>query len=276
LRLCRQFKPAALLAHMSPVYLIHAYPLARVFGISLALWFVHPSRSKSLVLAESFGDTILTALPGSYPGDSPKLRPIGHGIDVTALQQIPPQLNGDILELVSLGRTSPVKDYPTALRGLALLTQSGLRVRFSIFGDSITPIEARHRKELVKVAEGLGVREFFRLLDGVPHSEIGNVLGGADLLLNGNAGGADKVIFEAMAAGKPVVTSNRQFGHMMPNPEALLFEPGDPVSLASKIERFAAMSPPERAHLGATLRLRVIKEHSLERWADKVVAALSE
>ena len=84
----RQHRPVALLAHMCPVYLNLAAPLARVAHVDAALVRALLEHA-SLALAERLVDVVITAFPASYPRSSPKVRPIGHAIDTSAFPWSP-------------------------------------------------------------------------------------------------------------------------------------------------------------------------------------------
>ena len=54
----------------------------------------------------------------------------------------------------------------------------------------------------------------------------------------------------------------------------LSFERDDPASLAERLRWFASLSAEERAQIGRALRERVALRHSVETWADGVLAAV--
>ena len=45
-------RPAAVLAHMAPIYAVLSAPLARPLGVPVLLWFTHWRRSRLLEVAE--------------------------------------------------------------------------------------------------------------------------------------------------------------------------------------------------------------------------------
>ena len=83
-------RPVAVLAHMSPIYAVLAAPLVRPLRIPLLLWFTHWRPSRLLKAAERVSTRVLTVDRRSFPFDTPKVTPIGHGIDVASLPCVEP------------------------------------------------------------------------------------------------------------------------------------------------------------------------------------------
>ncbi len=84
--LARRPRPAAVLAHMCPIYAVLAAPLARPVGVDVFLWFTHWRKSRMLRAAERLSTKVLSVDARTFPLRSRKLVAIGHGIDVTGLQ----------------------------------------------------------------------------------------------------------------------------------------------------------------------------------------------
>src|SRR5256886_3891070 len=81
--LVRALPADAVVAHMIPVYVLLAAPFVRTRRIPLLLWYTHWKASAKLRLAERLAPAILSVDRRSFPLDSAKGRPIGHGIDVS-------------------------------------------------------------------------------------------------------------------------------------------------------------------------------------------------
>jgi glycosyltransferase involved in cell wall biosynthesis len=257
-------RPLAVLAHMSPVYAVLAAPLVRPARVPLLLWFTHWRRSRLLELAVRLSDVVLTVEAGSFPLPSPKVRAIGHHIDVDAFPCAGPR---EGLLAVALGRTSPAKGLATIVEGVRRARERGVDVQLEIRGPSLTAEERAHRAELERLA-GDGVE----IGDAIPREEVPQLLARAGLLVNNmRAGAADKVVFEACATCLPVLASNPSFVDLL-DPE-LRFDRDDPEGLAARLEWLAGLGAEERAELGRRLRERVVAGHSADHWADAVLAA---
>jgi glycosyltransferase involved in cell wall biosynthesis len=254
-------RPAAVLAHMCPIYAVLAAPLARPARIPVLLWFTHWRASPLLRLAERLSSTVLTVDRGSFPLPSRKLRELGHGIDVSAFPCQEPADN-DRLHALALGRYSPAKGYGTLIRAARLAG-----IPLTVHGPALTDEERRHREELRSLAG-----DDAELLDAVPRSEIPALLGRADVLLNNNrTGTADKVVYEACASCVPAFASAASFASLLP--ESLRFAREDDEGLAAALTVFAARGREDRLELGRSLRREVERGHSVESWADGVLAA---
>jgi glycosyltransferase involved in cell wall biosynthesis len=256
-------RPAALLAHMSPIYALLAAPVARPLGVRVLLWYVQWRSNPRLERAVRTVDTVLTADERSFPGSAPNVRAIGHGIDLSRFACTDPP-GRTRLELVALGRYSVVKEYPALIRSVAELD-----ARLVVHGSCETEAERRHRPELEQLVRELGVGDRVRLESAVDPSAVPSLLADADALVSATRGGADKVVYETCAACRPPFASAAAFAGLLPG--ELRFT--DAADLAEKLRRFAQTPPEERATLGRKLRERVEREHSVERWADRVVEA---
>jgi glycosyltransferase involved in cell wall biosynthesis len=269
-------RPAGLLAHMCPMYLTLAAPITRCFSVPTMLWFVHPADSPLLRLTEHLADAVLTATPGSYPRSGPKIHPIGHAIDTSAIVPTPiSRAPGIPLRLLALGRTSPVKGYGSLIRGVASARQANVDVVLRIVGPSNTPGERSERQTLEQLADTLP-RGAITLEPGIARDQVGRVFDDADVLVNATASGsADKVVFEAMAAGRPALVKSRAFDALVAGTALpLMFDDTD--TLVKCLARLACAPPTTLQQIGSSLRERVVNENSLEHWADQVVQVLSE
>jgi glycosyltransferase involved in cell wall biosynthesis len=258
--LARALPSDAVVAHMIPVYVLLAAPLVRPRRIPLLLWYTHWKASRQLRVAERLATAIVSVDRRSFPIESAKVQPIGHGIDVNEFDCVDPGSHPRLRALV-LGRYSPAKGIETILR--AALEVDGVDVE--LHGAALSELERRHRDRLA----GLG----FRLGDAVPRAEVPQLFARSDVLVNNmEAGAPDKVVYEAAAACLPVLASNPVFDELFAG-LPLFFERDSPESLAERLRWFAQLGSPERAEIGRTLRERVARNHSVETWADGILAA---
>ena len=168
----------AVLAHMSPIFALLAAPLARPLRVPLLLWFTQQAGGPSLQTAERVVDRILTVDERSVPLRSPKVRGIGHGIDVAALPCVP-ERRPPLRRLLGLGRYAPVKGWETALRALADLPDATL----ALHGPMLTDADRAELPRLRSLARELHVD------DRVSFGEEVSVRGGAAPLRAGGCRG---------------------------------------------------------------------------------------
>ncbi|MFL6028871.1 MAG: glycosyltransferase family 4 protein [Gaiellaceae bacterium] len=259
--LARALPADAVVAHMIPVYVVLAAPIVRPRRIPLVLWYTHWKASGLLRLAARLATAIVSVDRRSFPLDSAKVRAIGHGIDVDefACTTRDPQ---EHLRALVLGRYSPAKGIATIMR--AVREESG--VELELHGAALSDLERRYRDD---VLAGFGLP----LGDAVPRSDVPQLFARSDLLINNmEAGAPDKVVYEAAASCLPVLASNPVFDDLFEG-YPLFFDRDSPQSLAERLRWFAGLSSAERAEIGRTLRERVARNHSVETWADGVLAA---
>lgn len=247
-------RPQALIAHMSPIYAVLAAPLCVPARVPVVLWFTHWRDSATLRAAERVARAVATVDSTSFPFASPKVRAIGHGIDVSEFPCRPQPANHK-LHVLALGRTSPAKALDSIVAAVELVQ---VPVELELRGTSDTAEERAYRATL-----GVPVEE------PVLRAQLPEVFARTDVLINAAAEGSlDKVVFEACASCVPVLASNPGFASLLP-PE-LQFERGNVEQLAERVAAFAART--DREALGHELRARVEREHSVEHWADAMLA----
>jgi glycosyltransferase involved in cell wall biosynthesis len=258
--LLRALPADAVVAHMIPVYVLLAAPLVRPRRTPLLLWFTHWKATAQLRAAERLATAIVSVDRRSFPLASAKVRAIGHGIDVSEFACTERGAHDGVRALV-LGRYSPAKGIETILR--AAREVDGVEVE--LHGAALNELERRHRDELARLGVQLG--------DAVPRSDVSALFARSDVLVNNmEAGAPDKVVYEAAAACLPVLASNPVFDDLFAG-YPLFFERESHESLADRLRWFAQLGDVDRARIGRTLRARVARNHSVETWADGILAA---
>lgn len=254
-------RPVAVIAHMSPIYALLAAPVAKPLRVPVALWFTQQAGGPLLKRAMRAADVVLTVDERSVPLRSPKIRAVGHGIDVSALLCLPERVP-PLRRLLGLGRYAPVKRWDVAIRALTELPDATLELH----GPMLTDADRAHRPELERLAGDLGVAERVSFGDAVPHREVRELLARADAVVNATAGNsADKVVYEAAASCLPVFAASPVFDGLLP--DGFRFD-GTPEDLACRVRAYAPGQ-------SAALRERVVAEHSVDGWAERVLAAVA-
>ena len=275
-------RPDAVLSHMIPVFLTVAAPLAKARRVPLLLWYTHWNASRELRLATRLADRVLSVDRRSFPLDTPKAHGIGHAIDVDLFAPAAGVRREGPLRLLALGRIARWKGHDTLLEAFRLAVEGGLEATLEIRGPELTPDERAHRAELDAVIRASPLlAAHARIAEPVPRAEIPALLGAADALVSANQPTAsqtlDKVVYEAAACAVPVIASNPALHEFLDQlPVELRFPPRDAAALAERLLDFAAAPGEARAATGAELRRRVVRDHSLEHWADAVLAAVRE
>jgi len=202
--------------------------------------------------AEKVCTQVLSVDERSFPLRSRKVRGIGHGIDLDefACTDAPPP---PVRALV-LGRYSPAKGLETILRAAE---RAGVAVEARGSDETFE----RYKRELEQEFPGA------QLGGPVPRSEVPALFARSHVLVNNmRAGAPDKVVYEAAASCLPVLASNPVFDDLLP--DELRFGRDDVGGLAEKLR---ALDPRRRPEL----RDVVARRHSVEHWADELVATVS-
>jgi colanic acid/amylovoran biosynthesis glycosyltransferase len=192
------------------------------------------------------------------------------GIDLASFR-FEPSCSRSRLRLLSVGRLVEKKGLEHALRALTKLGP-GIVESYTVVGDG--PLRAR----LERLARTLGLAEV-SFAGAVPQGEVTGYLARADVLLapsttaaDGDEEGIPNVLKEAMALGRPVV-STRHSGI----PElvehgvtGLLADEKDPEGLA-KVIRHLYSHPEIWPSLLDAARRRVEEEYDIDRLNDQLV-----
>ena len=269
--------------HMVPEYAMLAAPLARAFRIPVVLWYTHGSVSGRLRLAHRLVQRVVTASRESFRLLSDKVTVTGHGIDTDLFDQPPLARTGEPsgeaaapFRVLAVGRISRIKDHQTLVRATALLRERApdLPLHVRIAGAPLYADDRRYLEELRNLAQRLGVGHAVEFAGSVPNRLLPPAYGAADAAVStSRTGSVDKVVLEAMACRRPVVTCNEAFvpvlGRIGP---PLMFPAGDAAALADRL--FALWQRPraDLAQVGDDLRAIVVRDHSLQTWARRTVA----
>ncbi|MFN2627200.1 MAG: glycosyltransferase family 4 protein [Gaiellaceae bacterium] len=258
-------RPDAVIAHMIALYAVLAAPLVRPLGIPLVLWYTH-WRSHALLRAAARVSTAIASVDRTtFPLESAKVHVIGHGIDVSEFSCSEAGATEGPLRALALGRYSPAKGLDHVVRGLRLAVDRGCDARLEVHGVAGSALERDHERWLGDLVEELRLGERVDLGGPVPRAELRAVFGRSDVLINNmRAGAADKVVYEAAASCLPVLASNPVFEQLIDR--GSLFDRESPESLADRLLGLDRRRRPE-------LRARVLEHHSVEAWAEGILAA---
>ena len=125
----------------------------------------------------------------------------------------------------------------------------------------------------------LELTDAVRLLGDVPYPDIPALYAECSLFVSGSrTGSVDKVVLEAMAAGRPPVTCNESFPPIFAELGAdaadLCYEPGDVQALTAQLARLLDRTPAQRAELGARLRAIVERDHEVDALMGRLVGLM--
>lgn len=263
----------AVIVHMCPLYALLAAPLVRGVRLPLVMWWSHWKIDAVVRAAELVCTAVCTVDARTFPMASGKIVALGQGIDVAniPLHGRDPAREGRPFRVIVGSRYSPAKGIPTILRAARIALDDGLDLRVAVVGPAVTDEEAAERESLGRLVEELGLAGTVALEGPLPRGELLGRLRDADLLVNNARGGADRIAYEAAAAGLPVLASNPVYESLL-DPD-MFFGQEDPSGLAARIAAIASLPPAQRDAIGERLRGRVEERHSVESWSIGLLRA---
>jgi glycosyltransferase involved in cell wall biosynthesis len=220
---------------------------------------------------------VVTASPESFRLPSDKVTVTGHGVDTDLFDQpAAPPADGRPFRLVAVGRISRIKDHETLVRAVAVLSRRDPQTTWEvqIVGAPLYADDAAYLAELQRLAGDLNVAGQIDFGGSIPNRALPPAYGAADVAVStSRTGSLDKVVLEGMACRRPVVTCNEAFQPILGSIDPpLLFPAGDAEALAERILGLRQSSTEARSALGERLRGIVMRDHSVDQWADRTVA----
>jgi len=170
---------------------------------------------------------------------------------------------------LAVGHLEPIKDYPTLLKAMTILRESGLPAKLRIAA------EGSQRSYLQGLIRDLQLSGAVSLLGF--RSDVPALLGAADALVQSSwCEGMPNVVIEAMAAGVPVVATNRGGTTELiePGVTGLLVPPRDARALASAMAELMKLPARQRSDMGAAgcrfVAERFALDQVMSQWEDLI------
>jgi len=175
--------------------------------------------------------------------------------------------------LLTLGRITPGKGQQVAIDSLRILREQKYNLKMMVVGDG------EHLKNLKTKAKkaGLGIDIIFT--EFVDNKETVNYYNCADIFLNPTitAEGSSLVLLEAMACGKPTISSN--IGGIKSiiddGKNGLLVPPGESYKLADKI-KFLVRQKLIANKLSTSARETILQSFSTQKMVDATLSAIEK
>lgn len=238
-------------------------------------WKAHPYISKQMRFYARYCDTkIFTCTTNSFPMNLPKVKIVGHGIDVDRFHIESVEKTGDI---VTAGRITPGKHVDVMFRVLDICNrQYGTRYRLDIYGSDDN--NCRYRKYLEALIKELKLSEQVSFKGLVKQADLPAILNTYRVFVNFSETALDKAIVEAMASGLPVLSTNRCVAEILPQDlKPLLFVSEDNLhQIGTALHNLLSQNEARLAEIGKTLREVAVQNHSVERLIQKILVEISE
>lgn len=223
-------------------------------------------RARFVVAISSFGRSQLMRWIDA--ADWAKVRVVHCGLDGEFLAQVltpPPHTD----QLVCVGRLCEQKGQLLLLRALQRLREQGLRVQLVLAGDG------EMRPEVDALIAELGLADQVRITGWIGGDTVRQeILDARALVLPSFAEGLPVVLMEAMALGRPVIST-----YIAGIPELVndgehgwLIPAGDVQALADAIRDVLQHDDQALAAIGARAHQRAVARHSIDTEARKLLA----
>ena len=200
-----------------------------------------------------------------YPELEGRVRVIHVGIDPAVYRRLPPPPEG-LPRILCVASLRPYKGHAVLLEACRLLRDQGVTFRLELVGEG--PL----RPELERRIAELGLRGVVRLFGALPQNQVARRLGRSSVFVlpsvvapDGQMEGIPVALMEAMAAGRPVVTSDLSGipELVQDGVSGLLVQPGDAEGIAAALKRLIDDPGLGRA-LGERGREKVEREFRLD------------
>ena len=257
--------------HQNPEYTILIAPYAKVFRKKIVCFYGHKAVNWRVKLMHFFANKVVTSSEAGFRIDSPKRKIISQGIDIDLFKPDINKEKSEKLRIIAVGRISPIKNYETLINAVSILKDRRISLIVKIAGPVLLEKQRKYLNKLQKLIKEKELENQVQFLGGTIQTETVKLYQNSDLSINLCPTGApDKVGFEAMACGVPLLACNqsyvKNFGSYS---EQLLFKEKDSEDLAKKILSLSQSNQLEK--IGKFLRKQVIKHHNLDNLLKGII-----
>jgi len=278
------FKIDGVFSHMIHHYSILVGPWCRLFNKKLIQWYVHKSTPVTLKIASWFVNGFVTVNKESFRLDTKKnIYMFGHGINTdkykknlsSRAERGIPSDKTQSFKILTIGRISPVKNIDVMISAIKEIKFNFPEYKNKFFlqivgGPGLTS-QATYMKELEKTVTENNLNSVIDFIGPLPQAETLSYYENCDLFLNlSETGSVDKVVLEAMAFEKLVLTSNEAFKAILP--QKLFIQENDYKLLAQKIIDLYNLPQTEKESISRDLRKEVVKNHNLGNLVERIIS----
>ncbi len=256
------------LSHMNQEYVLLAGWLWKVMGKRIYMWRNHHVGDELTDMAAVFCDKVFCTSRFSYTSKYKKAVIMPVGVDTSTFQMHKKFNDRHPKSVLFLSRIAPVKRPEVFIEALESLKDKGLEFQASIVGDPNSTHHEYYESIKRSVADkGLSDRIVFK--PGIPNYETVPVYNDHQFFVNVSSSGMyDKTIFEAMACGTLVLTSNKNLEGEIDS--RFFLKENSSEDLASKLKVVFSMPKDESAKISNALHEYVVKKHSLEQLGKRL------
>ncbi len=267
-RLRREYD--TVLVHLSSEFLIIGAFLWRLLGKRTGYWYNDSSASLFARVAIALSDVVFYSSATSYAAAYPNARFVPTGIDADMYNV---QRTAAKESLLFLGRISPGKKIEYIIEAYATVRENVRNLTLDIYGEPRRGDEsyagklradyARHERD-----GGLTFR------GSVLHDVTPSIYASHEIFVHASsARGSLKTLYEAMAAGCIVITSEKDVRGVID--ERLFLEEVSADGVSKAVKAALSLSEEKREHIRALSRAYVRREHALSSVVPVVLEMLA-
>ncbi len=260
------------LVHLSPEYLLIAGLFWRMMGKRVGFWYNDAHSSLRTRIAFAFSDVLFYSNPNAFTAQFSHSRkiPMGTDVDMYNVKDRNANPNPNPNSILFLGRITLKKKIDVMLVALTNLARKQIRFTFDIYGAPGEGDE-QYLKDLHSKFEELECRSSISFRGSVSHDKTPVVYAAHEIVVHpGSLRGFNKTLFEALASGCIVVTSDPSMRGVVD--DRLFVSESDEKEFASALEVALAFTSEEKNRERAKLQAYVRREHAL----SSVVPAMLE
>lgn len=259
--------------HMIPRFAVLAAPYTTIFRKPLILWYIHRQVSTELRLAIAGCRYVATAVADGFPIQTPKLRPLGHGIDARFFTPNPNCQRDDSPLIVQVARLTAIKHQATLLQAAA-----NVDAHVTFVGAVPSGHDPAYLSQLQALADQLGIADKVTFAGALSQDTVREIYWRSSVAVNLSPRGLfDKAALESMLSGVITIVSNPAFDPILGDYRSLLRIAGvdDSEGLENSLKTLLSMSLSEQQTMVDTIRLHVQASHSLDGMMDRLVALMA-
>ena len=261
--------------HMNPIYTILIAPYAKLFNKKIIAWYSHKAITWQLRLVNFLVSRIVTPTQESLRLKTKKKLIMGHGIDTELFKPALVKEQNKTLQIISVGRISPIKDYKTLiLAAKALIDKYDFKqFKISIVGAIGLLNQQEHFNGLKRMTKEYNLANIIKFVGAVPNRQLPDMYQQTDISINlCPTGSPDKAVLESMACALPTLVCNKTFiDDFGQHAKYLIFKEKNAEDLAEKIIKIKQNN--ELKQIGYFLRQQIIEKHNLNKLIIKILNA---